>query len=212
MSTTSLASFWKPNLDGQSLELRALRARSLPWYMPCFPPGIKQRAKYCLIRAKLKTINPIKARSRRLISVAVSIDSNKSRVSVAVYALGFFDMLGQWSNELHRSARTGIRPIPKTRHEEIGPAPPGSHRHRGECPRRCSNDGERVCGQRLWLPFSAGFYITELAESDVDIKSLQTLARHSTPVLTMDVYAKARASALAAAVAKLPSRKKPRTQ
>jgi integrase len=49
-------------------------------------------------------------------------------------------------------------------------------------------------------------YVTELAEAGVDIKSLQTLARHSTPVLTMNVYAKARKPALAAAVEKLPSR------
>lgn len=49
-------------------------------------------------------------------------------------------------------------------------------------------------------------YVTELAEAGVDIKSLQTLARHSTPVLTMNVYAKARPAALAAAVEKLPSR------
>lgn len=49
-------------------------------------------------------------------------------------------------------------------------------------------------------------YVTELAEAGVDIKSLQTLARHSTPVLTMNVYAKARPAKLAEAVAKLPSR------
>jgi integrase len=49
-------------------------------------------------------------------------------------------------------------------------------------------------------------YITELAEAGVDMKSMQTLARHSTPVLTMNVYAKARSETLAAAVAKLPSR------
>ena len=55
-------------------------------------------------------------------------------------------------------------------------------------------------------------YITELAEAGVDIKSLQTLARHSTPVLTMNVYAKARSETLAGAVAKLPSRKKPRSK
>jgi integrase len=55
-------------------------------------------------------------------------------------------------------------------------------------------------------------YITELAEAGVDIKSLQTLARHSTPVLTMNVYAKARPSPLAAAVAKLPDRKKSRSK
>lgn len=49
-------------------------------------------------------------------------------------------------------------------------------------------------------------YVTELADAGVDIKSLQTLARHSTPVLTMNVYAKSRSETLAAAVAKLPSR------
>ncbi len=49
-------------------------------------------------------------------------------------------------------------------------------------------------------------YVTELAEAGVDIKSLQTLARHSTPVLTMNTYAKSRSEALTAAVAKLPSR------
>jgi integrase len=63
-----------------------------------------------------------------------------------------------------------------------------------------SRDG--VCDfHSLWA-----VYVTELAEAGVDIKSLQTLARHSTPVLTMNVYAKARPPALAAAVAKLPSR------
>jgi len=55
-------------------------------------------------------------------------------------------------------------------------------------------------------------YVTELAEAGVDIKSLQTLARHSTPMLTMNVYAKSRAETLAAAVAKLPSRARKQTE
>ncbi len=49
-------------------------------------------------------------------------------------------------------------------------------------------------------------YVTELAEAGVDIKSLRTLARHSTPVLTMNIYAKSRSEALTSAMAKLPRR------
>jgi integrase len=49
-------------------------------------------------------------------------------------------------------------------------------------------------------------YVSGLAAAGVDIKSLQTLARHSTPVLTMNVYAKSHSETLAAAVEKLPGR------
>jgi site-specific recombinase XerD len=40
-------------------------------------------------------------------------------------------------------------------------------------------------------------YITFVVESGADIKSAQTLARHSTPALTLNIYARARQERLA---------------
>ena len=49
-------------------------------------------------------------------------------------------------------------------------------------------------------------YVSELVRTKADVKTVQTLARHSTVTLTMDVYAKADSGDGVKAVNKLPKR------
>ena len=117
--------------------------------------------------------------------------------------------------EITKNRKAGFQPLPKSIVERLAEVCKGkaaterilyvpSHAARDlDKDLKAAGIPKRAFGGKLDFHACRVAYVTHVIESGVTVKGAQELARHSTPMLTMNVYGRAREDRLAEAVEKV---------